>query len=102
MKKLAVVSLALLLLAVPMGCYGPQKVTYEWQNITDNFYAQNDPWIGGNIITAAVFGIVNQLTWVVDAVGANVYYFWIEDAFPVGSGKSTPAVHKNPSKPAGK
>ncbi len=99
MKKLGALALVLVVLAAPLGCYGPQKVTYAWQDISDKFYAENDPWIGGNIIAAAVFGIVNQLTWIVDAIGFNVYYFWIEDAWPIGNGKSTPAVHKNPTKP---
>ena len=98
MKKLGALALVLVVLAAPLGCYGPQKVTYKWQDISDEFYASNNPWIGGNIIAYFVFGFVNSLTWWVDGF-VNAYYFWIDDAWPIGDGKSTPAVHKNPTKP---
>ena len=93
MKKLALLSLALLVLAVPMtGCYGPQMVNGSFEDWADEGYA-NTPWLFGNVISYGIISLVNGITWFVDGF-VNAYYFWAKDAQPFGDGHGTTYTHK--------
>ena len=88
MKKLARVSLALLILVVPMaGCHGPQKLTRGLDEWTNNGYIES-PWVYGNVISHLLLSVATTLTWTVDSF-INIYYFWVDDAKPFGTGQGT-------------
>jgi hypothetical protein len=88
MKKLALVSLALLVLLVPMaGCHGPQKLTRSLDEFTNDRYVES-PWVFGNTVAHLLLAVANSLTWTVDSF-INIYYFWADDAQPFGTGRGT-------------
>jgi hypothetical protein len=88
MKKLALISLALLVLLAPIaGCHGPQKLTRGLDEWVNNGYMES-PWMYGNVISHVLLGFANIVTWVVDSF-INPYYFWFSDAWPAGDGKGT-------------
>ena len=93
MKKLAVVSLALLLLTVPMAaCGGPMQVTRGLDDWVNQGYTDT-PWLYGNVISHGLIGFATGITWMVDSL-INIYYFWAKDAQPFGDGKGTTFTHK--------
>jgi hypothetical protein len=93
MKKLALLSLALLVLAVPMtGCYGPQMVNRGFSDWLNEGYT-GTPWLYGNVISYGIISLVNGITWFVDGF-VNAYYFWAKDAQPFGDGVGTTYTHK--------
>ena len=93
MKKLALLSLALLVLAVPMtGCYGPQMVNRGLSDWLNEGYTET-PWLYGNVISYGIISLANGITWFVDGF-VNAYYFWAKDAQPFGTGTGTTYVHK--------
>lgn len=93
MKKLALLSLAVLVLAVPMtGCYGPQNLNRGLSDWANEGYSQT-PWLYGNVISYGLISLANGITWFVDGI-VNMYYFWAKDAQPFGDGKGTVYTHK--------
>lgn len=93
MKKLALLSLAVLVLAVPMtGCYGPQMVNRQFDDWANQGYTDM-PWLYGNVVSYALISLANGVTWFVDGI-VNVYYFWVKDAQPFGDGAGTTFTHK--------
>lgn len=88
MKRLALASLAVLILVAPMaGCHGPQKLSRGLDEWANNGYIES-PWVYGNTLAHLLLAVGTALTWTVDSF-INVYYFWIEDAKPFGDGKGT-------------
>lgn len=88
MKRFAVVSLALLILVVPLaGCHGPQKLTRSLDEWANNGYIDS-PWVFGNTLSHLLLSVATTLTWTVDSF-INFYYFWVDDARPFGTGKGT-------------
>lgn len=88
MKRMALVTLALLLLVAPIaGCHGPQKLTRSLDEWANNGYVES-PWIYGNFISHLLLSVATALTWTVDGF-INVYYFWVDDAKPFGTGSGT-------------
>jgi hypothetical protein len=88
MRKLALASLATLILTAPLaGCHGPQKLTRSLDEWTNNGYIES-PWVYGNVLSHALLSVATVLTWTVDSF-VNVYYFWVDDAKPFGSGQGT-------------
>ena len=88
MSKLALVSLALLVLLAPAaGCHGPQKLTRSLDEWNNNGYIES-PWVYGNSLAHLLLTVANALTWTVDSF-INIYYFWVDDAKPFGTGRGT-------------
>jgi hypothetical protein len=88
MRKIALVSLSLLILAAPIaGCHGPQKMSRGLDEWANNGYIES-PWVYGNVLAHLLLTVATALTWTVDGF-INVYYFWIDDASPFGSGRGT-------------
>ena len=86
MKKLAV-ALALSLLLVAAGCHGPQKMTRSLDEWVNTGYIES-PWVYGNLISHLLLAGASALTWSVDSF-VNIYYFWVDDAKPFGTGQGT-------------
>ncbi len=97
MKKVAVLMIVVLLAVSLTGCFGPRKLTRGFDDWLNQEYV-NQPWLVGNVISAALIGIAFWVTGVIDAV-IDLYYFWVEDAWPFGKGVGTPFTHKNPTMP---
>lgn len=88
MKKLAAASLAILILTAPLaGCHGPQKLSRGLDEWANNGYIDS-PWMFGNMLSHVLLIAGGVLTWSFDSV-INTYYFWIDDAVPLGTGKGT-------------
>jgi hypothetical protein len=88
MKRLALVSLAIVVLAAPMGgCHGPQKLTRSLDEWVNEKYIDS-PFFVGNTLSHLLLVAANVLTWTVDSF-INMYYFWVDDSKPFGSGKGT-------------
>ena len=88
MKRLAVVSLAFLILTAPLaGCHGPQKLSRSLDEWVNERYIDS-PWFVGNTLAHVLIAVATALTWTVDSF-INVYYFWVDDAQPFGNGKGT-------------
>ncbi len=100
MKKLALVALVMLVVVGSVSCYGPQKLTRSFDDWTNQGYVDT-PWLYGNVISYWLIGFVTGITWWIDGF-INMYYFWVKDAEPFGSGKGTPFNHKAVTVPAGK
>ena len=93
MKKVGLLCLAGLVLAVPMmGCFGPQMLTRGLDDWTNQGYTET-PWLYGNSISYMLIGFANYVTWFVDSI-INMYYFWAKDAQPFGDGNGTTFTHK--------
>ncbi len=100
MKKAALVVLALVIVMGSIGCFGPRKITRGLDDILNQEYV-NQPWLVGNVVSMWFIGIAFWFTQVVDAF-IDFYYFWFEDAWPIGKGVGTPFNHKSIMLPAGK
>ncbi len=100
MKKAMVVALALLIVVGSIGCFGPRKLTRQFDDWLNQEYV-NQPWLVGNVVSMWLIGIVFWITQVVDGI-IDFYYFWVEDAWPIGKGVGTPFNHKAITVPAGK
>jgi hypothetical protein len=88
MKRLAVVSLAFLILTAPLsGCHGPQKLSRSLDEWVNERYIES-PFFVGNTLSHLLLIAATTLTWTVDSF-INMYYFWVDDAKPFGSGKGT-------------
>ncbi len=93
MKKLALVSLAALMLTVPMvGCGGPMILSRGVDDWYNQSYGET-PWLFGNVVSHGIISLVHGLAWGVDGI-INIYYFWAKDAQPFGDGKGTVYTHK--------
>ena len=98
MKKLAALSMAVIMVVAISGCgVGPDKFSRRWDDKVNAWYV-NSPWMAGNTISALGLNVVGMVLGVVDDI-VNVYYFWGKDAAPFGKGRGTPFIHRNPSKP---
>jgi hypothetical protein len=88
MRKLALAGVAALVLVAPLaGCHGPQKMTRSLDEWTNNGYIES-PWVYGNVLSHLLLSGATALTWTIDSF-INVYYFWIDDAKPFGTGQGT-------------
>jgi len=88
MRRLAVVTLAVLVALVPLaGCHGPQKITRSLDEWSNDSYIEA-PWLVGNTLSHLVLTAATAVTWTVDSF-INIYYFWVDDAKPFGNGKGT-------------
>ena len=93
MKNVALLSLAVLVLAVPMvGCGGPMTLTRGLDDWHNQAYGET-PWLWGNVVVHGLIGVANGITWMIDGI-INIYYFWAKDAQPFGDGKGTVYTHK--------
>ena len=93
MKKLALLSLAVVVLMVPLsGCYGPQMLTNGLGDWANQGYTDS-PWLYGNVVSYMLISLANGITWWIDGF-VNAYYFWAKDAQPFGDGVGTTYVHK--------
>lgn len=98
MKKIAALSLAVLMLVAVSGCtVGPNKLSRSWDDMQNAWY-QKSPWLYGNVVVGTALSFVHMGAMWIDAI-VNVYYFWGKDAQPFGSGRGTAFIHKNPPKP---
>ena len=98
MKRLALVSLAILVLAAPIGCHGPQKLSRSLDEWVNERYVES-PWLVGNTLSHVLVAVATALTLTVDSF-INIYYFWVDDAKPFGTGRGTAYPFKavSPSK----
>ena len=88
MKRFAAASLALLILTLPLaGCHGPQKLSRSLDEWSNDRYVDS-PWLVGNMLTHLVLTAATAVTWTADSF-INIYYFWVDDAKPFGTGKGT-------------
>jgi len=88
MKRLALISLAAVILLVPIsGCHGPQKLSRSLDEWVNERYIEH-PWFVGNTLAHVLLIAATALTWTVDSF-INIYYFWVDDAKPFGTGKGT-------------
>lgn len=93
--KIAVGSLMVLVLISCSGCLGgPSMLSREIDDWLNAKYVSS-PWGYGNVLVGALVSLWSWVTLVIDGV-FNVYYFWSEDAWPVGRGAGTPFTHANP------
>lgn len=87
MKRLALLSLAVLVLAGSLGgCHGPQKLTRSLDEWVNERYIES-PFFVGNTFSHLLLAAANILTWTVDSF-INIYYFF-DDVKPFGDGKGT-------------
>ena len=88
MKRIAPVALAAaILLASLSGCHGPQKISRSLDEWANDHYIES-PWLTGNTLSHLILSAATAVTWTVDSF-INIYYFWVDDAKPFGSGKGT-------------
>lgn len=92
MKKAAVVVMALLVVVAVAGCFGPRNVTRTVDDWLNQQYV-DQPWLVGNVISHFIINIVMGICWFVDDI-IDIYWFWVKDAWPFGSGKGTHFTHK--------
>ena len=91
-KTLVALLVSAALLAPVSGCHGPQKLSRSLDEWTNNGYIES-PWVYGNMISHVLLAGATMLTWTVDSF-INFYYFWVDDAWPAGSGKGTAYPYK--------
>ena len=88
MKKTLIGLLASAALLAPVaGCHGPQKLSRSLDEWTNNGYIES-PWVYGNFLSHVLLAGATMLTWTVDSF-INIYYFWVDDAKPFGTGRGT-------------
>ena len=97
-RRARAVFLAALLLLASAGCFvGPQKLSRQLDDWANQSYVDN-PWLVGNVASAlALWALIGGARFV-DAF-LNFYYFWFEDAQPLGDGVGTEFEHTNPTIP---
>ncbi|MBV8880845.1 MAG: hypothetical protein JO332_12815 [Planctomycetaceae bacterium] len=89
MKRLACCALLAVLLVAPLGgCHGPQRLSRGLDEWANNGYIDS-PWIYGNLLAHLLLAGATAVTWTADSF-INIYFFWVDDAEPFGSGKGTP------------
>ena len=94
MKKIAVVSLILVVCTVSSGCLGPMTLTRSYDDWLNQSYVDS-PWLVGNIVSAAVLSVGFVLTYLIDTLIVNPIDFWTKSAPPGGKqGYGTPFDHK--------
>lgn len=98
MKKLFVMSMALLLVVSATGCWGPQKITRQLDDWANQMYVDS-PWLAQLLTYVGVFSIGFWVTSLVDWLVLNPIDFWGTSAF---RGSGTPFNHKAPTTPAKK
>ena len=88
MKRFAGAALAAVVLMAPLaGCHGPQKISRSLDEWANDHYIES-PWLTGNTLSHLVLSVATAVTWTVDSF-INIYYFWVDDAKPFGTGKGT-------------
>ncbi len=90
MKKVFVVAMALLVLLSVTGCWGPMKITRQFDDWANQMYCDS-PWLSQLLLYIGVFGIGFWVTQLVDMLVLNIIDFWGESAF---RGYGTPFTHK--------
>ena len=93
MRKLGIVLVASVVAFSAVGCGGPYMLSNSVGDWYNDHYGET-PWLYGNILSNAIFGLVFNLARFGDAVFVNTYYFWAKDAQPAGDGKGTVFEHK--------
>ena len=94
MKKIAVVSLILIVCTASSGCLGPMKVTRSYDDWLNQSYVDS-PWLVGNIVSATVLSAGFVFAWIIDTLIVNPIDFWSKSAPPFGKqGNGTPFDHK--------
>ncbi|MBI4565458.1 MAG: DUF3332 family protein [Planctomycetes bacterium] len=96
MRKLALVVVAAVFLGATVGCGGPFTVSRSVNDWYNQKYGET-PWLYGNMVSSAVYGLAMGLSWTADMLVVNTYHFWVKDAQPIGDGKGTTFEHKNPT-----
>ncbi len=93
MKKTLIAVGVFLVVASASGCFGPQKLTRQFDDWLNQGYADS-PWLFGN--TAAwTFILGGQVvTRLLDGLLANPVDFWGVSAWPFGRGGGTPFNHR--------
>ena len=93
MKKLALVTMAALMLTVPIvGCNGPHILSNNVIDWSAEQYAET-PWLWGNTFVYGLISMATGFAYMLDGF-VNAYYFWAKDAQPFGDGKGTTFTHK--------
>ena len=88
MKRFARLALAAVILTAPLaGCHGPQKISRSLDEWANDHYIES-PWLTGNTLSHLILTAAATVTWTVDSF-INIYYFWVDDAKPFGTGKGT-------------
>jgi hypothetical protein len=100
MRKVVLVGLVVLMVVGSIGCYGPQMLNRAVDDFANEGY-QKSPWLFGNVVVYSLVGFAGWITWGIDGI-INIYYFWVKDAQPFGSGKGTAYPHQRPIMPASK
>lgn len=101
MQKVALVLFVLVFAVAASGCFGPHKLTRQYDDWLNQQYVDN-PWVVGNIVSAAFIGVGYAVTSIVDFLVLNTIDFWGTSAWPFGPNKGTPFNHKNPTMPGKK
>ena len=101
MKKAFVVFMALLVVVSVSGCFGPMKITRQYDDWLNQMYVDS-PWLVANVISAMFVSIGYYVTNLVDYLVLNPIDFWGTSAQPFGSGRGTAFNHKAPTVPAKK
>jgi len=97
MERVAGVLVAIALVVLLGGCWGPQMVTRGFDDWLNEGYVRS-PWLYGNAVSYAMWSTGFMLTNLADAF-ANMYYFWVKDAQPFGNGVGTRYDHHKPVTP---
>jgi hypothetical protein len=98
MKRLGIIALLSVVLMGNVGCGGPMYITGSM----GDWYAQKyneSPWIYGNVLSFALYGMAYGFGLMGDGMIVNTYYFWAKDAAPLGDNKGSTFDHApNPGK----
>ena len=95
MKKLAVVAVAVLVLITMSGCFGPMKLTRQFDDWTNQAYVDS-AWLGQVLLYTGIIPAVSVITNVIDYLILNPLNFWGQDAF---RGQGRPFRHLRAEEP---
>jgi hypothetical protein len=90
-RRAGLAAAALAVSAAAAGCFGPQRMSRRMDDWSNQAYVDN-PWLMGNSVSYTLLATVFAGTRFIDGV-VNFFYFWLRDAWPLGSGSGTPFEH---------
>jgi len=90
-RKFVVGLASALVAAAAAGCFGPQHMSRRMDDWSNQMYVDN-PWLTGNSISYVLLSTIFTATRFVDSF-VNFFYFWLRDAWPLGSGRGTGFEH---------